>query len=140
MASPVPVQKATIEETLEALCKDFKLDDKVKTGLLATGVQDLEEFRYYFVKEEEVGILVAKIEGLEDKSLQGARLRRAWQAVRQMGGLRDAGKTASSNVDLDDLLDEDALRDVKSTFWKRHKLRFPADVMPSDSLVSRCSR
>ena len=46
----------------------------------------------------------------------------------------------SEEADLDDMLDDKALVDAKNAFWKRHKLRFPPEIMPADSLVSRCSR
>ena len=38
------------------------------------------------------------------------------------------------------MLEDSELRDVKTQFWKRYRLRFPADVRPSDSVVSRVSR
>ena len=49
-------------------------------------------------------------------------------------------RPGSQEADLDDMLDDKALVDAKNAFWKRHKLRFPPEIMPADSLVSRCSR
>jgi hypothetical protein len=43
-------------------------------------------------------------------------------------------------VELDDLLEEATLRGVKVQFWKRHKMKYPAEMMPADTLVSRCYR
>ena len=52
-----------------------------------------------------------------------------------------AGRTAvQATVELDDLLEEVTLREVKVNFWKRYRLRYPAEVMPADTLVSRCYR
>ena len=38
------------------------------------------------------------------------------------------------------MLEDAELRDVKQAFWKRYCLRFPAEVHPADSLLSRVSR
>ena len=38
------------------------------------------------------------------------------------------------------MLEDVELRDVKQAFWKRYRLRFPAEVHPADSLLSRVSR
>ncbi len=61
MASPAPVQKSTREETFAQLCKDFKLDEKVCKLILDTSIQNLEELRFYFVKEDEVATFLATL-------------------------------------------------------------------------------
>ena len=38
-------------------------------------------------------------------------------------------------TDLDSLLEDSELRDVRAQFWKRYSLRFPADVHPSDAVA-----
>ena len=43
-------------------------------------------------------------------------------------------------TDLDTMLEDAELRDVKQAFWKRCRMRFPAEVHPADSLLSRVSR
>ncbi|CAE7261257.1 unnamed protein product, partial [Symbiodinium necroappetens] len=43
-------------------------------------------------------------------------------------------------TDLDTMLEDVELRDVKQAFWKRCRMRFPAEVHPADSLLSRVSR
>jgi hypothetical protein len=43
-------------------------------------------------------------------------------------------------AELDDLLEEGTLRDVKVQFWKRYKVKYPVEVSPSDQLLSRCYR
>ena len=48
--------------------------------------------------------------------------------------------TVSSVAELDDLLEEGILRDVKVQFWKRYKMKYPVEVSPSDQLLSRCYR
>ena len=67
-------------------------------------------------------------------------MRSAWAAVRACALKRESGKAASSIVELDDPLEEATLREVKVNFWRRYKLRYPAEIMPSDTLVSRCYR
>ena len=51
---------------------------------------------------------------------------------------QDCSKVALA--DLASLLEDSVLRDVKTQLWKRYRLRFPADVHPSDAVVSRVSR
>ena len=51
---------------------------------------------------------------------------------------QDRSKVALA--DLDSLLEESELRDAKQAFWRRYRLRFPAEVHPGDAVVSRVSR
>ena len=51
---------------------------------------------------------------------------------------QDRSKVALT--DLDTMLEDAELRDVKQAFWKRCRMRFPAEVHPADSLLSRVSR
>ena len=37
----------------------------------------------------------------------------------------------SSQAEFDDMLDEPTLREAKVSFWKRHKLRYPAEIIPA---------
>ena len=45
-----------------------------------------------------------------------------------------------SASDLDALLGNSELRDLKSAFWRRYKLRFPPEVHPADATISRVTR
>ena len=141
MASePKPVQKATREETFKCLAQDFGLDEKILKKMVDSSMQNLEEFRFYFVQESEVATWISDVDLGQEKRINEARLRRAWHAVKQLATLREADRTRSDTADLDDMLDEVSLRDAKAEFWKRYKLRFPAEITPSDSMVSRCHR
>ena len=73
-----------------------------------------------------------------DQRIQIARVRRAWAAVRHNGVRKENRNSISSIAELDDLLEEGTLREVKVNFWKRYKLRYPSEVSPSDQLLSRC--
>ena len=130
MDSNAPVDRGSKEETFIALTADFGFDEKVK-GL--------------FIKspmEKEIDIFVAADETLKgpEQRIQIARVRRAWAAVRQNGLRKENRNTVSSVAELDDLLEEGTLRDVKVQFWKRYKAKYPVEVSPSDQLLSRCCR
>ncbi len=49
-------------------------------------------------------------------------------------------RARQDTADLDDLLNESELRALKLAFWRRYKIRYPADRTPADSFVSRLSR
>ena len=142
MADIIPVDKGSKEATFTALAADFGFDDKVR-GLFFEGVmENLEDFRYYFAEEKEIDAFVAAEQALKgpEQRLQIARVRRAWTAVRQNGLRKENRNTISSVAELDDLLEEGTLREVKVQFWKRYKVKYPVEVIPSDQLLSRCYR
>ncbi len=137
-----PVVKPVWEETLKALGDQFNLEKEVLLAVKDTGMVDLEELRFYWSTEEGVSLFV---DGIKDKDapwkrLQAARLKRAWAAVRQCASIREADKSKMDTADLDDLLDEVTMADLKACFWTRYKSKFPAEIMPGDSLVGRCAR
>ena len=136
---PSPDLDAT--KTFETLGNNFKLDTTIVQYLLKIGLESLEEFRFFWDAEEKIEAWLIKV-GIkeEDRNLQGARLRRAWAAVRlwYTQAEQDRSKVASS--DLDSMLLEAELRDVKTTFWVRYRLRFPPDMHPADATLSRVSR
>ena len=144
MAAPdlVAIEKGNKEATFTALATEFKFDDKVKALFLAGSMENLEDFRYYFSAETEIDAFVATDSTLQgpDQRIQISRVRRAWAAVRQNGTRKENRNTVSSVAELDDLLEEGTLREVKVQFWKRYKLKYPTEVSPSDQLLSRCYR
>ena len=136
----VPLDKGTPRELLQKLGDNFGLDEGVVDALVQLGVENLQEFRFLWANEQAIETWVAKI-GLGDKALlMTARVRRAWAAVglyyRQVE--QDRSKIALS--DLDTMLGETELRDSKQAFWRRYRLRFPAEIHPSDSTISRVAR
>ena len=142
MADAVPVDKGSKEGTFTALATDFAFDDKVRSLFLNGHMANLEDFRYYFADEKEIDAFVAQEKTLTgpEQRLQISRVRRAWTAVRQNGLRKENRNTVSSVAELDDLLEEGTLRDVKVQFWKRYKAKYPVEVVPSDQLLSRCYR
>ena len=136
----VPLEKGSPEEILRKLGDNFSLDDGVITALLRLGVESLQEFRFLWASEQAIEPWVAKL-GLGDKALlMTARVRRAWAAVglyyRQVE--QDRSKIALS--DLDTMLGETELRDTKQQFWRRYKMRFPPEIHPADTTISRVAR
>ena len=142
MADNGPVDKGSKEATFTALAADFRLDDKIKDLFLTGPMENLEDFRFYFAEESEIDAFVATEKTLEgaEQRIQIARVRRAWTAVRQNGLRKESRNTVSSVAELDDLLEEGTLREVKVQFWKRYKAKYPVEVNPSDQLLSRCYR
>jgi hypothetical protein len=138
----VPVERSNKQETFKALCDDFGLDGAAFDLIMASPMTSLQDLRYYFAAETEIGTFLAEDKGLTGPplQLQTARLRRAWAAIRQHASNVEATKRKGDSVELDDLLEDGKLRDVWVVFWQRHRLRYPTDVMPCDQLVSRCFR
>lgn len=142
MAEEAPIDKGSKEETFTDLAKDFNFDDKVKDLFLKGPMQNLQDLRYYFATESDIDSFVAAETSLKDAALriQIARVRRAWAAVRLHGTQKENRNNISSVAQLDDLLEEGTLREVKVNFWKRYKLKYPSEVWPADQLLSRCYR
>ncbi|CAE7943544.1 unnamed protein product, partial [Symbiodinium necroappetens] len=114
--------------SLETLSLNFSLAPEIQAKLLAEGLTNLEELRFLFDNEEHVGRWVQKL-GLGDRSmLETSRLRRAWSAVRLYFSTSEQDRSKVVLTDLDTMLEDAELRDVKQAFWKRYRLRFPAEV------------
>ena len=136
----VPRAEQDIRAALNVLALNFSLNDKVVEELLKVGVRNLEEFRFLFEDEAKVGAFVAKIGLGDEATIQTARLRRAWTVTRVYFSQVEQDRSKVALADLDSLLEESELRDAKQAFWRRYRLKFPAEVHPSDAVVSRVSR
>ena len=132
----LPRDQTQFAAALSTLALNFSLQDEVVAKLQSEGLHDLEELRFFFDSEDHVGRWVAKLATL----LQTARVRRAWSAVRLYFQQAEQDRSKVALADLDSILGDSELRDVKTAFWQRYKLRFPAEVHPSDMVVSRVSR
>ena len=139
-ALPTIVEKSDSEKTMKALQDQFKLSPEVMAAFKASKVDTLTELRFIFANEEEAGAYVKAIRDLADVGVMVARVRHMWHAIRRQASVRESCKSRLDEADLDDMLDDKELVDAKNAFWRRHKLRFPPEIMPADSLVSRCSR
>ena len=136
----VPLEKGSPEEFLRKLGDNFGLDDGVVEALLRLGIESLQEVRFLWASEQAIETWIGKL-GLGDKALlMTARVRTAWAAVglyyRQVE--QDRSKIALS--DLDTMLGETEPRDTKQQFWRRYKMRFPPEIHPADTTISRVAR
>ncbi|CAJ1327947.1 unnamed protein product [Effrenium voratum] len=136
----VPREGSTIQATLEALALNFTLDEGIVQALLKCKIQSLKEFWFLFNTEEQIQVWVSKLGLGEESMVQTARLRRAWNAVSLYYRQSEQDRSRVSVEDLDALLADGELRETKVAFWRRYRLRFPPEVHPSDSTVSRVSR
>ncbi|CAE7218895.1 FCPB [Symbiodinium sp. CCMP2592] len=138
--SLVPRVEQDIKASMDSLQMNFGLDAKVVAEVLGTGIRHLEEFHFLFENEAAIGTWVGKL-GLGDATmLQTARLRRAWKATCTYYTQAEQDRSKVALADLDSILADSELRTLKEAFWIRYKLRFPAEVQPSDATVSRISR
>ena len=136
----VPKEGGTPEQSLASLGRNFNLDDAIVKGLIKEKIANLEEFRFFFHDGSQVDTWVSKIGVTDDKMVQVARLRRAWSAVSLFYQTAEQDRSKVVVADLDSMLDEGELRDSKTAFWKRYRLKFPTEVHPADTTVSRVSR
>ena len=137
-----PSGEHTGEEALRALGKHFKLQTQVVDHLVKAQIEDLEEFRFFWDTEEKIEPWVQKL-GIADetaRNIQLARLRRAWSAVRLWYQHAEQDRSKVATADLDTLLQDSELRDFKSLFWVRYRLKFPPEIHPADATLSRVSR
>ena len=137
---PIPVQKDGTSETFEALAEQFRLNKETMEYIKHCKIETLNDLRFFFANESEVATFLSKKETIPDLELMTSRVRAAWHAIRQQASLRESDKSKVDTADLDDMLDDVQLNDAKHSFWRRYKMRYPPELMPSDSLVSRCSR
>ena len=143
MSTPNASQSASKAAVFRKLCDDFSLCDEVYDLLITSPFESLDDLRFYSVKEEEIASFIepAAISSETQTRLMAARMRRCWTSLRVQGADRDGRPSAPSAApDLDDLLEEKQPREVKVNFWRRYRIRFPADVHPFDSVISRSFR
>ena len=142
MTDVAAIDKGNKDRTFAAFATDFNLDAKVLVLLMSSPMDNLEDLCFYFSEETEIDAFVAVDETIkgQDLKLQVARLRRAWSAVRRTALIKESRNSTSTVAELDDLLCETDLREMKVQFWKRYKLRYPAEIIPCDQIISRCFR
>ena len=121
-----PSGEHTGEEALRALGKHFKLQSNVVDHLIKAQIEDLEELRFFWDTEEKIEPWVQKM-GTDEtaRNTQLARLRRAWSAVRLWYQQAEQDRSKVATADLDTLLQDSELRDFKTLFWVRYRLKFP---------------
>ena len=137
-----PRQLGTPEETFDALCKQFNLDDKVKECILKQGCKTLSDFRFLVQDENEVKtVFIDPLRDLEGPRLQTARLRHAWTACKALIDSQQVQSAQPVSIeDEDALLPSDELQDLKAIWFRRYHLKPDPSVMPNDRLISRLVR
>ena len=110
----VPSDGADAATTFRQLGVNFSIAEAVTDALVKAR---LEEFRYFFESEDKVQPWLSKLSLGEDANLQGARVRRAWAAVSLYFKQSEQDRSRISASDLDALLGDSELRDLKSTFF-----------------------
>ena len=126
--------------TLAKLQTNFDLADVVVEALEKSQLKNLEEFRFLFDSEAEIGIWTARLKPGDQEQLQVARLRRTWSAVKLFYQHAEQDRSKVQASDLETLLGDAELRDIKAAFWARYRMRFPPEMYPSDATLSRISR
>lgn len=134
-AVPFPLPKPGDDGVtiLRSLGNSFNLLEVVVDALIKSKIDNLDEFRFFFEDESKVEPWLGKLSLGEDKQIQAARLRRAWASVRLFYQQAEQDRSKVLTSDLDTMLGDTELRTVKQSFWRRYKLRFPAEVHPADA-------
>ena len=135
----VPRDGTDIRATLSKLQANFDLADAVIEALEKSQLKNLEEFRFLFDSEAEIGIWIARLKLGDQEQLQVARLRRTWSAVKLFYQHAEQDRSKVHSSDFETLLGDTELRDIKTAFWARYRLRFPPEMYPSDATLSRIS-
>ena len=78
----VPRDGTDIRATLSKLQANVDLADAVIEALEKSQLKNLEEFRFLFDSEAEIGVSTARLKLGDQEPLQVARLRRTWSAVK----------------------------------------------------------
>ena len=105
-----------IQGALSTLQLNFELLYVIAKELLNTGVRNLEEFRFLFEDEVKIGTWVSKFSLGDATAIQTARLRRAWTACNVYFQQVEQDRSKVVLADLDSLLEDSELRDVKTQF------------------------
>ena len=122
------------------LCATFRIEDKVAKHMVETeGIESLEDFVTFLTDAADAeSKIIDKIDGLDRKGVQASRVRQAWMACRAASDQGDSKrKRGTDPTELDGLLAEGDLNNLRDSFHRRYKLSFGAQVEPSDQLVSR---
>ena len=112
-----PLDQSQFAAALDTLTLNFSLRQDVVAKLKAEGV---------------------RICLVDATWLQTARVHRALQSDHFQQA--EQARSKVSLADLDSTLGDSEPRDVKTAFGQRHKLRFPPEVHPSDTVVSQVTK
>ena len=125
------------------LAEEFNLDEHTMSHLRSPypegiGVSSHDDFANLFCSEAEIGDIVKTFDRVENKLLATTRLRKAWTSTKAALAAKEI--MAKSPSEEYDVLPSAELESLQTIFHKRYKLAWPADIEPSDLLVSRITR
>ena len=125
------------------LAEEFNLDEQTMSHLIrpfpeGIGVASHDDFVNIFCSEAEIGEIVKTFDRVPNKLLATTRLRKAWTSTRAAMAAKSI--MAKSPAEENDVLPSAELESLQTVFHKRYKLSWPADIEPSDLLVSRITR
>ena len=112
------------EAQFDSLFTEFGVPQPAREKILAGGVVDLQDFRYFFTKDEDVTSFLADVLLGDQRGLVESRVRRAWHSTRAFFDRREAsaatshagtGPSADSD-DWDSPLKPEALRHMETRF------------------------
>eukprot|EP00435_Cladocopium_sp_Y103_P033844 s1798_g8.t1 len=131
---------ADARATFEELQKLYGFDEKIVGKLVDAGLTSLSEFRFFCKDEEDVVTTFVTPLGLENERLQGAKLKRAWNAVVTAEKARETSQVEGVALEEDECLPASSLTNMKELFWKRYHWLPPPEQQPSDKLLSKVKR
>ena len=125
-------QESNNEASFAALAINFSLDDGFKAMFLGMQMVNLEDLHFHFANERALCHSVARDRPLMDPALriQRARLSHVWVSVGQMANDRRYGQSIDICAIAGEMLSDNVLSEMISQFWKRHRLRYPSEIMP----------
>ena len=126
----LPRDGADIRATLSKLQANFDLADAVIEALEKSQLKNLEEFWFLFDSEAEIVLWTARLKLGDQEQLQVARLRRTWSAVKLFYQHAEQDRSKGQASDLETLLGDTELRDIKTAFWARYCMRLAARNVP----------
>ncbi len=123
--------------TFIALAREYRFSEDIAKAMYEDlEFRSLADFRYSVTKEDEIKtVILARCGEAGSKTIEQARVRRAWWAVCSALNV-DGPKEAP----LEELLSARELADFRETFWTRHRSFLPPERSPSDRLLSRLKR
>ena len=144
-ALPVPLAVApgAAKALFDELCAKFGIHDTVSDFMVnSLGLETLADFQHMLTDTAKVEeLIVSQIKNLPKPVLQAARIRQALEAVQQAAaGAALSKKRGLEDPDLESLLSAEQLNDLKEAFWRRYKVRYAADIEPSDAMLSRVAK
>ena len=142
-----PVMAEAIDPTtlkvFAELGEKFNLEDKVVTWLTSEkglGARTLDDFLFSCDDPKEVKRMAREAEP-ENELMAVNRVRQAWHALnRSRDAAEEVNRVGQDRSGMDELLPSAVLDDIESRHWNRHKMTWPPDMSPADTVASRIVR